>query len=435
MKPFLYVTLFDFFKPPFVNQPNPLHLCTLDKILYKSNASDITITLAQLKEQDVIDHYQLKDYYLCIILPMPMDTIVLLSHPDGHRWFGILETILMTVFSKYPDCRIITGNDWDEYNVAESQNTDFVKLFFNYFRKHNISLSRLTWLYSNVLVESFIEKRVTERPPQSFYYSSYLPRLKNINKIYNFEENLLATKTSSFLCLNRMARFHRVYLSWYWFNNKKTKSYWSCRLTNHNRDKKDSYYESIESYETLVSNFKGKFSLSNYQNFVKSLPWTFDQSDNDIFAQILQDTIPKIVIEDTACYIVTETHFNQHNTENAYNYLGWFSEKSLKAFMWGMPAIFVSTPYTLQHLKKIGFETFSPLINEEYDTEENSSIRMEMILTEIQRIQYINNFTLWYQEGIEIYKHNYNNLCRLWDRNVLQLIEDFHIKNLQWDPV
>lgn len=75
--------------------------------------------------------------------------------------------------------------------------------------------------------------------------------------------------------------------------------------------------------------------------------------------------------------IVTET-----DSKNPY----WITEKTLRPLVFGKPFILFSGPYALQHLRNLGFQTFSPWINESYDLIENQFDRFDAIINEIDRI-------------------------------------------------
>jgi hypothetical protein len=75
--------------------------------------------------------------------------------------------------------------------------------------------------------------------------------------------------------------------------------------------------------------------------------------------------------------IVTET-----DSKNPY----WITEKTLRPLVFGKPFILFSGPYALQHLRDLGFQTFSPWINESYDLIENQFDRFDAIINEIDRI-------------------------------------------------
>lgn len=75
--------------------------------------------------------------------------------------------------------------------------------------------------------------------------------------------------------------------------------------------------------------------------------------------------------------IVIET-----DSKNPY----WITEKTVRPIVFGKPFILFSGPYALQHLRDLGFQTFSPWIDESYDSIENQFERFDFIIKEIDRI-------------------------------------------------
>jgi hypothetical protein len=69
---------------------------------------------------------------------------------------------------------------------------------------------------------------------------------------------------------------------------------------------------------------------------------------------------------------------------------GWFSEKTTRCLISGKPFILMGVQGQLDHLRRIGFQTFDPWINESYDQESNPELRFDKIQDEIQRIVALN---------------------------------------------
>jgi hypothetical protein len=63
------------------------------------------------------------------------------------------------------------------------------------------------------------------------------------------------------------------------------------------------------------------------------------------------------------------------------------TEKILRPIACGKPFLLVSTPGSLEYLKNYGFQTFSPWLNEDYDSTVDPLERLNKIITEIKRIQ------------------------------------------------
>lgn len=99
---------------------------------------------------------------------------------------------------------------------------------------------------------------------------------------------------------------------------------------------------------------------------------------------------------------------------NAYDH-GWFSEKTTRCLCSGKPFLLMGSQGQLDHLRQIGFKTFSPWINESYNNEPDTEKRFDMICDEIRRIaslpadqqhelvQQLDSVAIWN-------KNNYNNI-------------------------
>ncbi len=104
-------------------------------------------------------------------------------------------------------------------------------------------------------------------------------------------------------------------------------------------------------------------------------------------------------------------------------------EKLVRPLLRLQPFIFVGSPYLLKYMKDVGFKTFSPWIDESYDSIEDPTERMEAILKEIDRLcnMSLQELHKIYCELWPVLEHNFNHfitktkdICR-WEleRNVL----------------
>jgi len=85
-------------------------------------------------------------------------------------------------------------------------------------------------------------------------------------------------------------------------------------------------------------------------------------------------------------------------------------EKTWKAIIAGKPFLVYSDAGYLQQLRKCGFETFNPYINESYDLESDCKVRAEKIISEIKRINNlsINDFKNLLDQCYDKCQHNLN---------------------------
>lgn len=124
-------------------------------------------------------------------------------------------------------------------------------------------------------------------------------------------------------------------------------------------------------------------------------------------------------------HILIESHFDAYLFDNFSHYKNSFkieefspafpTEKTWKAIFCKKPFIVAAAPYFLKDLKKMGFKTFSPFIDESYDNEEDNKKRAKMIVNESKRICNLSQEE--YSEILfncdEIVKHNFNILKKL----------------------
>ena len=88
------------------------------------------------------------------------------------------------------------------------------------------------------------------------------------------------------------------------------------------------------------------------------------------------------------CSIVLETVYDQRIH---------LTEKTLRPLACGHPFMILNGPGALETIRSYGFETFQPYINESYDKELDPVKRMDMVLTEMNRI---NSSSAKYQQWI-----------------------------------
>lgn len=107
-------------------------------------------------------------------------------------------------------------------------------------------------------------------------------------------------------------------------------------------------------------------------------------------------------------YIASETY-----TQGEYKSL---TEKVFKPIANYMPFIFMAFPGALNELRRLGFKTFAPFINESYDDETDYNKRINLVFQEIHRLtdMSIEELHNWYWSMEEILKYNRNHLFEIY---------------------
>jgi hypothetical protein len=115
--------------------------------------------------------------------------------------------------------------------------------------------------------------------------------------------------------------------------------------------------------------------LKNYKKFKNRLPLLVDTETLDENLWYNFDMIP---YKKTFFSVVVETLYNEDSI--------FLDEKVWKVIDAMHPFIFVGNYHGLKKLKELGYKTFHPYINEEYDNIEDSMERMKSIVKEIKRL-------------------------------------------------
>jgi hypothetical protein len=111
--------------------------------------------------------------------------------------------------------------------------------------------------------------------------------------------------------------------------------------------------------------------------------------------------------------------YSSHHIEvvietNVYD-CGWWTEKTAKCLYTGKPFLLFGTQGQLEELRKLGFKTFAPWIDESYDLEPITDKRFDMIQDEVRRIAALtsDHRQQMIQEINEIADYNKENYARL----------------------
>jgi hypothetical protein len=393
-------------------------LCTFSRLISTIPEVTYNLFLEELNDITCLSNYKVR-----IILPMPANCTTLINQVYHSQWYSLLHKSCKILMDR-PDAVLITGCDYDEYNLDNFYHRSVVDIILKIFNQYSLKYNRITWLHGNAFTDDYIKDRISQDYPQTIFYSDFIHQVANIDNEFKpntFNQN----KTNWFLSLNRIARPHRILLCYWWHNNGFRPSYFSCRLGKNGSEEMTNNYQTVDSINELLETFNLPQNENLATDFLKSLPWSIDYKSNNATLPIQQlNSLDKRVIEESACYIVTETHYPIDN--NVYH-RGWVTEKTFKSFVYGLPFIVLGAAETLHTIKKLGFMSFSSIINEEYDTEYNGVKRMNMVLEEINRLQNIENINEWYHFAQNVYTHNLQHLLNLSGRNYYQMIENFHM--------
>lgn len=229
--------------------------------------------------------------------------------------------------------------------------------------------------------------------------------LKIKDKVPDYE---IKIKDKNFVCFNRVDRMHRLnifaYLS---ANNLLEKGFFSFQGSNPKWREQSLADERID--------IKVKRELLKHFN---EFPFTLNITEERFN--------PVDVIEDDFKYhinsyfsIVNETCYFKHDEDIGLPFL---TEKGVRCFVLRHPFVVVSSVGYLKAIKTLGFKTFHPYINEDYDLIEDDYLRLEFIYKEIHRLcnQSNEQWIEWQKFIKPIVDYNFN---LVWD------IKDYEIRS------
>ncbi len=163
------------------------------------------------------------------------------------------------------------------------------------------------------------------------------------------------------------------------------------------------------------------------ESWVEGIPYTVEVERYD---HRHYPTNLKYYFDKSDINIVYETEPFGENTIYSNNGYGSFlTEKTYKAILFKKPFIMVSEQHGLKALRKFGFKTFSPWIDESYDDIEDFHLRIEAIHAEIKRLSLFSDdwISKMISEMDDIIQHNHK---VLFDLAYRRLPEEFKIKSL-----
>lgn len=118
-------------------------------------------------------------------------------------------------------------------------------------------------------------------------------------------------------------------------------------------------------------------NINSVQNFV------FDEEIDMVYANAMLDVV-------TESWYFYNQYMSPYDIGKGLNLISEagisFTEKVYRPMIYRQPFIVVLPPNYLASLKKMGFKTFSPYINEDYDNETDDSKRIIMVVEELKRL-------------------------------------------------
>ena len=274
-------------------------------------------------------------------------------------------------------------------NASEAIDAGFAEEVYQVIFTHKINPQQIKIIAADENHKNFIRTYLENKgiTGVKITVNNYL--LSNVNKIPDSVEEQIIT-TNKFSSLSRNYKDWRLFLYQELFNNDLLKHF---KYSFHNIWP---YSDNnvIFSTEQMTDDLK-KLGVSifskDFMRWLKHCP-------HDIVGLELKNNVKNKwsnvtydVILSADFHLMIETHFDQRSFTGKFEFDRKFgpssiTEKAYKAIACSRPFITFATPYFLEDLRNLGYNTFSPYIDESYDTEVDNVKRLNLIVAEVQRI-------------------------------------------------
>jgi len=253
-----------------------------------------------------------------------------------------------------------------------------------------------------------------------WWNSKRVKRLKDFYSLYSdYSKTFLRQK--NFICTNNRIRHFRSWVTYTFFeNNLFDKGYVSYLANNDDPENKYNFDDFLldikhshgNNSEHIFSDEKNR----KLKEFYDLLPIECDTKKNERVTNHESGMAIQGIMLNSYFNIITEASANY--TKNPVGNV-FITEKTWKPILARQPFILIGQEKHLYALRKMGFKTFEPFIDESYD-EELGTKKYDIIEKEIKRLGNMsrNEIDDWYWEMDEILQHNSNNFLSMFRRSV-----------------
>ena len=242
---------------------------------------------------------------------------------------------------------------------------------------------------------------------QIWYFSALEWMAHKHLQFMNSADVRIKAYSKSFINLNRRWRLHRPLLTLLLYHrgllDKGHISFGPC-------DEHDSWDRVWDKMRCDAGDNWRMQQIISASEGVKNLPPMYlDTTELGINRAEFEPTLDKFY-QDSYFSLVSETTFRHSIWHQNSRFI---TEKTFKAISVKHPFILVTIPKSLEVLKKLGYKTFHPFINESYDNEMNDNERMLMIVDEVARLCNLSEKEFYeFIDGVKpIIEHNYQVLA------------------------
>lgn len=295
----------------------------------------------------------------------------------GIEFNSFLDFNMWKVFKENKNSKIIINFSDDYLNILD------LKKIGRTIKIKGLDGSRIYFITMDNLFTQFVEEEFKKVGIKNIKVSSYPFLLKNVCA----PQNTLNETSNKFSCLSR--NYHPWRLELY------------IRLIKENMLDNFNYsFHNLRPYSSDPSMTLGAMKADVIKNnlpltpeitqWLEGIPYDIgtpqEKWSDCTYDAIYSADFHLLVESHFDCYLDGIWSFAQEDYNERDFAPSFATEKTYKAINCKKPFIAVSTPYFLDGIKKMGFKTFSPYIDESYDNITNNGERMQAIVEEVKKI-------------------------------------------------
>ena len=295
------------------------------------------------------------------------------SNADSFSMFSIADIVSKDVLDSVRDKKVflVLDNGLEHfYECADSIYRDVVI-------KHNIPAEQIVFLSAVPTMHEHVAKLAKKLQLPEIkvdWFSLFEATGKHAGKQGVVALPKKKRYTKKFLNLNRRWRLHRpLLITLLKSRNLLDEGYISFAPSDDGQNW-DTVYPQLQ--RMYINHKISKILEDNID--VKNLPAMYLDTEDLVTNRAIH--------EDSIANYYVETYFSIVNETTYHEQTPFLSEKIFKTIAMGHPFIMVTAPNSLQYLKKLGYKTYAPFIDESYDAIENNGDRMLAILDEVERL-------------------------------------------------
>tara|TARA_Y100000310_G_scaffold88137_1_gene85047 strand:+ start:1837 stop:2988 length:1152 start_codon:yes stop_codon:yes gene_type:complete len=311
---------------------------------------------------------------------------------------------------RYDAIRPIMYSQWLESCNENNVNQDDILILNDNFAP-NLDMKNLVYSFSNLTAMAHAlqrDRRVLssdfDKIPYDKNYISFLKGQKKIKKFLSYNGSFHPHRLLLVNALHELSLIKDGLISY-----KGSVDVDEFNLAIEKITKKSDSFK----YKKLNSDFvqDSPYHLDVLPEFLATNDISMTENVNtDLYAEGMHFTWVNFKhIESVYFNVVTETDFNFEALNKNVDYVGFVTEKTVKALL-TQPFILVGVNGSLKFLRELGFKTFPMLFDESYDEIEDDSLRLNKIIEEIDRVCKLDDDELQelYGEALEVVIHNQN---------------------------